>query len=88
MFLKVATVNDTPCQVRFVYIVFGYNFNMSKDVSHSFAVKTFRGQMSDTLGSLWRNEIIKIATSIGTYKNYTIYAASNLKAKCKIRKSQ
>ena len=44
--------------------------------------------MLDTLGGLSRQEIIKIATSIGTYKNYTIYATSYLKAKCKIRKPQ
>ena len=50
MLLKVATVNDTSWQVGFVYIVFGYNFNMSKGVSHSFAVKNFLGQMSDTSG--------------------------------------
>ena len=37
--------------------------------------------MSDTLGGLSGHEIIKIATSIGAYKNYTIYATSNLKAK-------
>ena len=88
MLLKVATINDTSWQVKLVYIVFGYNFNMSKSVSHSFAVKFFLGQMSDTLGGLSRHEIIKIATSIGTNKNYTIYATSNLKAKCKIRKPQ
>ena len=39
MLLKVATVNDTSWQVRFVYIVFGYNFNVSKNVPHSSAVK-------------------------------------------------
>ena len=83
MFLKVATVNDTSWQVRFVYIVFGYNFNMSIGVSHSFAVKTFWGQMSDTLGGFSRHEITKIATSIGTYNNYTIYATSNLKVNAK-----
>ena len=88
MFLKIASVNDTSWQVRFVYIVFGYNFNMSKGVSHSFAVKNFSGQMSDTLGGLSSHEIIKIATLIGTYNSYTIYATSNLKAKCKIRKLQ
>ena len=65
-FLKVATVNDSSWLVRFVYIVFGYNFNTSKGVSHSFAVKIFWGQMSDTLGGLSRHEIIKIATSIHT----------------------
>ena len=44
MLLKVATVNDTSYQIRFVYIVFGYNFNMSKGVSHSFAVKIFEAK--------------------------------------------
>ena len=42
--------------------------------------------MSDTLGGLSRHEIIKIATSIGTYKNYTIYATSKKPAVSSVAK--